>query len=197
MQIDPATATVLDVYQALIGVVTPRPIAWVTTVSPSGVVNLAPFSFFNVFGVNPPIIVFSPGLRPDGSKKDTLKNVEAIGEFVVNAAVAELAAQVNLSSKELPPDESEVTLTGLHTTPSRMVRPPRITESPVHLECTVRQILPIGAANLVIGEVVLIHIRDEMLDDKGSVDPRKLRTVARMGGEFWCHTSDLFTQQRP
>ncbi len=197
MRIDPSTANAPDVYQALIGVVTPRPIAWVTTVSSGGVVNLAPFSFFNVFGVAPPVVVFAPGLRPDGSKKDTLRNVEATGEFVVNAAVAELAEQVNLSSKELPPDESEVALTGLHTTPSQKVKPPRIAESPVHLECTVRQILPIGAANLVIGDVVLIHIRDEVLDEQGRVDPRKLRTVARMGGDFWCHTSDLFTQQRP
>jgi flavin reductase (DIM6/NTAB) family NADH-FMN oxidoreductase RutF len=197
VQLDIATASVPDVYQALIGVVTPRPIAWVTTVSPGGVVNLAPFSFFNVFGVSPPVVVFSPGLRPDGSKKDTLRNVEATGEFVINAAVAELAKQVNLSSKELPPNESEVTLTGLHTTPSLTVRPPRIAESPVHLECKVRQVLPIGAANLVIGDVLLIHIRDEVLDEAGRVDPRKLRTIARMGGDFWCHTSDLFTQQRP
>lgn len=197
MQIDIASANVQDIYQALIGVVTPRPIAWVTTVSPSGLVNLAPFSFFNVFGVAPPIVVFSPGLRPDGSKKDTLRNVEATGEFVVNAAVVDLAAQVNASSKELPPDESEVELTHLHTTPSVKVKPPRITESPVHLECRVRQILAIGAANLVIGEVVMMHIRDEVLDDAGRVDPRKLRTIARMGGDFWCHTSDLFEQQRP
>lgn len=197
MQLDISTANVLDVYQALIGVVTPRPIAWVTTVSPGGVVNLAPFSFFNVFGVAPPVVVFSPGLRPDGSKKDTLRNVEATGEFVVNAAVADLAVQVNQSSKELPHDESEVEFTHLHATPSLKVKPPRITESPVHLECRVRQILPIGAANLVIGDVVLIHIRDEVLDETGRVDPRKLRTIARMGGDFWCHTSDLFTQQRP
>ena len=140
MQIDISTASVTDVYQALIGVVTPRPIAWVTTVSPNAVVNLAPFSFFNVFGANPPIVVFSPGLKPDGSKKDTLRNIEATGEFVVNAAVAEWAVQVNASSKELPPDESEVTFTGLHTTPSVMVKPPRLAESPVHLECKVRQI---------------------------------------------------------
>lgn len=197
MQIDVATASVLDIYHALIGVVTPRPIAWVTTVSPAGVVNLAPFSFFNVFGVNPPAVVFSPGLKPDGSKKDTLRNVEATGEFVVNAAVAELAAEVNATSKELPPDESEVEFAHLHTTPAVTVKPPRIAESPVHLECKVRQVIPIGTANLVIGDVVLIHIRDEVLDEMGRVDPRKLRTIARMGGDFWCHTSDLFEQQRP
>src|SRR5438132_9134140 len=108
MLIDVATANVVDVYHLLVGIVTPRPIAWVTTVSPAGVVNLAPFSFFNAFGANPPIVVFSPTLRRDGSKKDTLLNVESLPEFVLNAAVADLAEQVNLSSKELPPDKSEV-----------------------------------------------------------------------------------------
>src|SRR5829696_5675572 len=142
MQIDPASSPVVDVYQYLVGIVTPRPIAWVTTVSPAGVVNLAPFSFFNAFGSNPPVVVFSPTLRRDGSKKDTLLNVEATGEFVVNAAVAPLAEQVNLSSRELRPDESEVTLTGLTTLPSTKVKPPRLAESPVNLECKVRQVIP-------------------------------------------------------
>lgn len=201
MLIDPKSAPVPEVYQALVGVVTPRPIAWVTTLSPAGVVNLAPFSFFNAFGANPPVVVFSPTLRRDGSKKDTLLNLEQLGEFVVNAAVAPLADKVNLSSKEVPPDESEVALTGLTTTPSLKVKPPRVAESPVHLECVVRQIVSFGdgpiAPNLVVGEVVMMHIADGVLDDKGRVDPRKLRTVARMGQDFWCHTSDLFEQKRP
>ena len=201
MQIDPSSTPVPEVYQALVGVVTPRPIAWVTTLSPTGVVNLAPFSFFNAFGANPPVVVFSPTLRRDGSKKDTLLNLERLGEFVVNAAVAPLADKVNLSSKEVPPDESEVTLTGLTTSPSLKVKPPRIAESPVHLECVVRQIVSFGdgpiAPNLVIGEVVMMHISDDVLDDKGRVDPRKLRTVARLGQDYWCHTSDLVEQKRP
>jgi flavin reductase (DIM6/NTAB) family NADH-FMN oxidoreductase RutF len=164
-------------------------------------VNLAPFSFFNAFGANPPVVVFSPTLRRDGTKKDTLKNVEATGEFVLNAAVAPLAEKVNLSSKELPYGESEIELTGLSTKPSVKVRPPRIAESPVHMECKVRQIIPIGngpiAANLVIGEVLMMHVDDALLNAKGRVDPRKLRTVARLGGDFWCHTSDLFELKRP
>jgi flavin reductase (DIM6/NTAB) family NADH-FMN oxidoreductase RutF len=201
VQIDPSAANVLDVYHTLVGVVTPRPIAWVTTVSPAGAVNLAPFSFFNAFGSNPPVVVFSPTLRRDGTKKDTLLNVEATGEFVVNAAVAELAERVNLSSKELPYGESELELAGLSTAPSVKVRPPRVAESPAHLECTVRQIVPIGsgpiAGNLVIGEVVMIHVRDDVLGANGRPDPRKLRTVARLGGDFWCHASDLFELKRP
>src|SRR5262245_65317860 len=118
MFIDVVQSNVLDVYHFLVGIVTPRPIAWVTTVDPEGRVNLAPFSFFNAFGANPPVVVFSPTLRRDGTKKDTLRNVEATGEFVLNAAVERLAQQINLSSKELPYGDSEVDLTGLHLSPS-------------------------------------------------------------------------------
>jgi flavin reductase (DIM6/NTAB) family NADH-FMN oxidoreductase RutF len=201
MQLQPTAHNVLDVYHALVGLVTPRPIAWVTTVSVNGVVNLAPFSFFNTFGANPPVVVFSPTLKRDGSKKDTLRNVEANGEFVVNASVAALAETINLTSRELPPDQSEVELAGLHTTPSRMVKPPRVSESPAAMECKVRQIVPVGngaiSSNLVIGEVVMIHISDDVLDSNGRPDPRKLKTIARLGGDFWCHTSDLFELKRP
>lgn len=201
MQIDVAATPVVDVYQFLTSVVTPRPIAWVTTVSPAGIVNLAPFSFFNAFGANPPVVVFSPTLTRAGAKKDTLKNVEATGEFVVHAATADFADKVNLSAKELPPEESEVELVGLLTTPSARVKPPRLAEAAVALECVVRQIIPVGtgpiAANLVIGEVVVMHISDAVLGESGKPDPRKLRTVARLGAEFWCHTSDLFEMKRP
>jgi flavin reductase (DIM6/NTAB) family NADH-FMN oxidoreductase RutF len=200
MLIDVAHADPTAVYRALIGLVTPRPIAWVTTVDVQGRVNLAPFSFFNVFGARPPVVVFSPGLKRDGTKKDTLANVEATGEFVVNAAVANLAAQVNLSSKALPAGESEAELAGLTVTPSVRVRPPRLAASPAHLECVLRQVLSIGdgpgAANLVIGEVVLIHVADAVLDADGRIDPRKLRTIGRLGGDYYCHTTDVFEMRR-
>lgn len=201
MQVDVSAANPVDVYHLLTGVVTPRPIAWVTTLSPAGVVNLAPFSFFNVFGANPPVVVFSPTLRRDGSKKDTLLNLETTPEFVLCAATAPLAAAVNESSRELPPDESEVARCGLTPVPSVKVRPPRLAESPTAFECRVTQVIPCGtgpiAGNLVVGEVVYIHVADELFDDKGRVDPRKLRTVARLGADWWCHTSDLFEQKRP
>jgi flavin reductase (DIM6/NTAB) family NADH-FMN oxidoreductase RutF len=199
--IDVSTTPVVEVYRTLVEVVTPRPIAWVTTVDADGRINLAPFSFFNAFGANPPVVVFSPTLRRDGTKKDTLLNVEATGEFVVNAAVAPLAEQVNHSSKELPPGESEVEYVGLHTVPSIKVRPPRLAESPVSLECRVLQVVSIGdgpiAANLVIGEVLALHVADRVLDDKGRVDPRKLQTIARLGGDWYCHSADLFEMKRP
>jgi flavin reductase (DIM6/NTAB) family NADH-FMN oxidoreductase RutF len=201
MQIDVARTPVIEVYQALVGIVTPRPIAWVTTVDAAGRVNLAPFSFFNAFGANPPVVVFSPTNRRDGTKKDTLLNVEATGEFVVHAAVASLAEKINATSKELPPGASEVEYAGLHTMPSVRVKPPRLVVAPVAMECKVRQIVPIGsgaiAANLVIGEVLVMHIDDAVLDANGRVDPRKLKTVARLGQDYWCHTSDLFEQKRP
>ena len=201
MLIDVSSTPVVEVYHALIGIVTPRPIAWVTTVDIVGRVNLAPFSFFNAFGSNPPVVVFSPTNRRDGSKKDTLLNVEATGEFVVHSAVASLAEQVNASSKELPHGESEVEYVGLHTTASLKVKPPRLVEAPVAMECRLRQIMPIGsgpmAGNLVIGEVLVIHADDAVFDANGRVDPRKLKTVARLGQEYWCHTSDLFEQKRP
>ena len=201
MIIDPASAGVIDVYNALVGTVTPRPIAWVSSRDREGRVNLAPFSFFNVFGANPPIVAFSSSLRRDKSRKDTLNNVEATGEFVINAAVEALAAEVNLSAKEIPPGESEVELTGLSLKPSIKIQTPRIAESPVHLECKLLQILQFGdgpiSANLVIGQVVLIHIEDHILNEHGRPDPRKLQTIGRLGGDDYCRTSELFQIKRP
>ena len=201
MLLDASQSNPIDAYHLLIGVVTPRPIAWVTSVDTQGRVNLAPFSFFNAFGANPPVVIFSPTLRRDGSQKDTLKNVEATGEFVLNSAVESLAEQVNLSSKEIPYGESEVDLTGLTLLPSVKVKPPRLAETPVNMECKVLEIKTIGSgsgcANLVIGKVLVFHVDDRLLDEKGRVDPRKLRTIARLGGDYYCRTSDLFELKRP
>ena len=201
MRIDPASAPIPEVYRALVGLVTPRPIAWVTSIDEQGRPNLAPFSFFNAFGANPPIVVFSPTLRRDGTEKDTLINVRAVGEFVINAAVEPLAEAVNATSAELPPGLSEAEAAGLTLVTSERVRPPRVAESPAHLECVVREIRSFGvgpiAPNLVIGEVVLIHVADEMIDASGAVDPHRLRTVARLGGDYWCRTAGLFELKRP
>jgi len=199
--IDVASANYLDVYHLLVGIVTPRPIAWVTTIDPEGRVNLAPFSFFNAFGANPPVVAFSPTLRRDGSKKDTLRNVDATGEFVLNAAVESLAEKMNLCSKELPYGQSEAELAGLTLVPSVKVKPPRVAETPITMECKLLQIVSIGkgpiAGNLIIGEVLVIHIEDTVLDDIGRIDPRKLQSIARLGGDFYCRTTDLFEMKRP
>jgi flavin reductase (DIM6/NTAB) family NADH-FMN oxidoreductase RutF len=197
MLLDVSQTDPLTVYHFLVGAVTPRPIGWITSVNAEGHVNLAPFSFFNAFGVTPPIVVFSTAARRDGSHKDTLRNVEATKEFVLNAAVAELAEEMNLTARELPHGECEATMAGLELIPSVRVRPPRVAASPVHMECGVRQIINIGSAHLVIGEVLLMHADDRVLDAQGRIDPHKLRTVGRLGGEWYCHTSDLFTLKRP
>jgi flavin reductase (DIM6/NTAB) family NADH-FMN oxidoreductase RutF len=201
MELEVARSQPLDVYRLLISCVTPRPIAWVTSIDAQQRVNLAPFSFFNAFGAEPPVVVFGPNRKKDGSKKDTLANIEATGDFVINAAVAGLAEQMNLSSKELPHGESEVELTGLSLTSSKKVKTPRLAESPLHMECVLRQVIPIGdkqlSANLVIGEIVLFHVDDSLLDPEGRIDPRKVKTIARLGGNYYCHTSDLFEMKRP
>jgi flavin reductase (DIM6/NTAB) family NADH-FMN oxidoreductase RutF len=122
-------------------------------------------------------------------------------EFVINAAVAEFSEQVNLSSKELPPGDSEVELTGLHLAPSVKVKPPRLHESPIHLECVLREVLQIGegvdSANLIIGQIVLIHVDDKVLDERGRIDPSRVQTIARLGGSHYCRTTDLFEMKRP
>ncbi len=201
MIVDVSATEVVKVYKLLVGVVAPRPIAWVTTIDGEGRVNLAPFSFFNAFGANPPVVVFSPTLRRDGSRKDTLRNLEVVPEFVLNAAVEDLAVPMNLTAKELPPGQNEAEYAGLELRPSLRVRPPRVAASPVSLECKVHQILSIGdgpiAANLVIGEVLLLQIDDAVLDPSGQIDPRKLRTIARLGGDFYCRSTDLFEMPRP
>jgi flavin reductase (DIM6/NTAB) family NADH-FMN oxidoreductase RutF len=201
VRIDVASSSVQDVYRALVSIVTPRPIAWVTTVGHDGHVNLAPFSFFNAFGANPPVVVFSPTLRRDGRPKDTLLNVQVTGEFVLNAAVESLAEVMNKTSAELPFGESEADFAKIAMVPSEKVRPPRVRDSPVHLECRATRIIPIGegpiSANLVIGEVLLIHIDERVLGDTGQIDPRKLKTIARLGGDFYCRSTDLFEMKRP
>lgn len=201
MLIDVAESPVLSVYQMLVGLVAPRPIAWVTSVSPSGIVNLAPFSFFNVFGANPPVVVFSPTLKRDGTKKDTLINIEASREFVIHASTEEHAESINASSAPFPPEQSEVEHLRLPWTPSKHVKVPRLLGVAWALECRLLEIRAYGegpiAPNLVIGEVVAMHIDEGILGSDGLPDPRKLRSIARLGAEYWCRTQDLFELSRP
>jgi flavin reductase (DIM6/NTAB) family NADH-FMN oxidoreductase RutF len=201
MHLEVNESNFFEVYQLLVGIITPRPIAWVTTIDREGRVNLAPFSFFNIFSGAPPMVVFSPLLRRDGYKKDTLLNLDQVPEFVLNAATADLAAAVNASSKEYPYGENEATALGLELVPSSKVKPPRVKSSPTHLECRVRQIIPVGqgpmAGNLVLGEIIALHIDESVLDTSGKVDPHRLQTIARLGGDWFCRASDLFEMKRP
>jgi len=201
MQIEISEIPVTEAYQWMVSLVAPRPIAWVTTLSASGVINLAPFSFFNVFGANPPVVVFSPTLKRDSTKKDTLINIERHGEFVIHASTERDIDAINASSASLPPELSEVEYVGKRTLPSVLVKVPRLADAPFALECKLRQIVPVGngpiSSNLIIGEVVMMHIDPVILGKDGKVDPSRLRSVARLGGEHWCRSTDLFQMERP
>ena len=201
MQIEISKIPVTEAYQWMVSLVAPRPIAWVTTLSASGVINLAPFSFFNVFGANPPVVVFSPTLKRDSTKKDTHINIERHGEFVIHASTERDIDAINASSASLPPELSEVEYVGKRTLPSVLVKVPRLADAPFALECKLRQIVPVGngpiSSNLIIGDVVMMHIDPVILGKDGKVDPRRLRSVARLGGEHWCRSTDLFQMERP
>jgi flavin reductase (DIM6/NTAB) family NADH-FMN oxidoreductase RutF len=201
MVIDPENSPAQVVYRHMVACITPRPIAWVSTVSPAGITNLAPFSFFNGVGANPPAVMFSPVNRRDGSRKDTILNVEAIGEFVVNIVSDKLGPLMNGTSAELPYEISEFERCGLTATPSLKVRPPRVKEAAVHMECIVHQIVYVGrgplSANVVIGRIVLLHADDAVLDADGQIDPQKLDTIGRLGGALYSRTRDRFAMERP
>jgi len=201
MRIDPTAVHARDVYRVMISVITPRPIAWVSTISPRGIPNLAPFSFFNGVAANPPTVVFSPVNRRDGSKKDTVLNIEKTPEFVVNIVSFDQADPMNNSSAELPYEESEFAACKVTPIPSEKIRPPRVKESKVQMECVLHEIVRVGegslAANLVIGRIVLLHVDEAVLGSDGLPDPRKLDTIGRMGGEGYARTTDLFELPRP
>ena len=201
MIIDPRETSIPELYRHLTACVTPRPIAWVSTISPSGVTNLAPFSFFNGVGANPPAVIFSPVNRRDGTRKDTVLNVEATREFVVNIVSDQLAGQMNGTSADFPYEVSEFDKCGLTPASSLRVRPPRVAESMVHLECALHQIVPVGdgplSANIIIGRVLLIHIHDSVIGFDGHVDAAKLDTIGRLGASLYARTRERFEMERP
>jgi flavin reductase (DIM6/NTAB) family NADH-FMN oxidoreductase RutF len=186
-------------YALLASLVTPRPIAWVTSLSPDGVVNAAPFSFFNVLGSEPPIVGFCPGDRDDGTPKDTARNVRISHEFVVNLVDEAVAEKMNQTAASLPYGESEIEHAGLGTLPSSVVKPPRIAEAPASLECKEWGTLQIGDNRLIIGLVKCIHVRDELVDP-GSlrIHTERFKVIGRMASPHWyCHTTDRFEMIRP
>ena len=186
-------------YAILSSLVTPRPIAWVSTISLDGAVNAAPFSFFNVLGANPPIVGFCPGNREDGTPKDTARNVRSTHEFVVNLVDNEVAEAMNKTSASLPYGSDELAAVGLTTLPSSVVRPPRIAEAPASLECTEWGTLEIGENRLIIGLVKRVHVRDELFDpEKLRVLSEQYHPVGRMASPNWyCRTDDRFEMSRP
>ncbi len=191
----------VEIYKLMIGAIVPRPIAFVSTVDASGAHNLAPFSFFTGCSANPPVVCFSTTVRTGPAPlKDTLRNVRESGEFVVNVVSEEFAEQMNACSADVPPEIDEFELSGLTPLASELIRPPRVAESHVQMECRLRQIVTVsekpGGGYLVLGDVLLFHI-DEAVLDGDKIDPARLRAIGRMGGPTYTRTSDRFDIARP
>ena len=186
-------------YSILASLVTPRPIAWVTTLGSDGVVNAAPFSFFNLLGANPPILGFCPGDRDDGTPKDTARNIRLSHEFVVNLVDEKVAEAMNRTAASLPYGVSELQSAGLTTASSSSVKPPRIAESPASLECVEWGTLQIGGNRLIIGLVKRVHVRDELFDPQTQrIRGELFHVIGRMASPNWyCRTSDRFEMKRP
>ena len=198
MQIDPRSFG--NFYRVLTGVVVPRPIAFVSTVSADGVANLAPFSFFNAVAPDPPTVIFSSSRHAGRKDKDTLTNVEATGEFVVNVVVDDIAEAMNRTAAEYPAEANEFAIAGLTEVPSSIVKAPRVAESPVNMECRLNRVIDIGEGDhqhgLVIGEIVLLHIRDDLIDGH-RINHQRLKPTGRLAGSMYCHTADTFEMVRP
>lgn len=196
MQLDFSKLPLREIYGWMISAITPRPIAWVSTISAEGRPNLAPFSFFQGVTSNPPTLLFIPVNNRDGSKKDTVRNIEQVPEFVVNIVPHALAETMNASSAALPYGESEFGMLGIASAPATKVKPPRVAAAPVAFECTLDRIVNVGegplAANVVFGRIHLAHVSDAVLGSDGRIDPAKLDTIGRMGGELYCRTTERF-----
>ena len=197
---DPTEHDDVDIYKLLIGLVVPRPIGWIGSVSASGVRNLAPFSFFNAVAASPPTVLFST-IRAGGARKDTLANVEETGVFTVNVVTEETVEAMNLTSGSYDPAVDEFELAGLTAVPGSVVDAPMVAEAKANLECRLSQVVPIGtdgpmAASIVIGEVVRVHV-DGSISDGTRIDQEALGAVGRMGGPTYTRTRDRFSLDRP
>ena len=201
MQVVPEQEDPSLVYSTMIRAITPRPIAWVSTQSPDGVHNLAPFSYFNGVGTRPAALMFSPVNRPDGSKKDTVVNIEATGQFVVNMVSFSNAEPMFRTAFDFGYEVSEFEEVGMTPMPSQVVSPPRVAESRIHFECELLQIVEVGsgplAANVIIGKILLMDIADELLDERGKLDPERADMIGRMGGLGYCRTTERFDLKPP
>ena len=201
---DPETLETRDLHKLLLSAVAPRPIAFASTIDSKGNVNLSPFSYFNVFSSNPPILIFSPSRRVrDNTTKHTLQNADETREVVINMVDYSIVEQMSKSSNEYAKGVNEFTETGLTEVSSLKVKPPRVLESPVSFECVVDNIISLGenggAGQLVIAKVVHIHVNSEMLDSNDQIDPTKLDLVARLGGDWYSRVTkeSMFTISKP
>lgn len=205
-EIETASLSPPDRYKLLIGLITPRPIAWVSTIAPDGRLNLAPFSFFSGAGSNPMLVMFCPANRPDGSEKDSLRNAKPVGEggqgeFVISMVSHALGGAMSRTAAEVEYGVSEFELAGLATEPSHSVRPPRVLASPACLECRTVQVVRTnpgqpGGGNIVIGQVLHVACAAGVLNDRLHADAGELDTIGRMGGAGYCTTRDRFEMAR-
>ncbi|KQL19365.1 flavin reductase family protein [Cytobacillus solani] len=189
MEITPGNLEWKDAYKLLVGSILPRPIAFVTTINEMGIVNAAPFSFFTAICADPMLICFSPMRRgTDGKKKDTLANIEETREFVINIVSEDWTEKMNICATEFPAEMDELDISGLWKESSQMVKPPRVKESKIHLECSLYQVLHFGehpgAGSLVIGKVEHVHVAEELYE-KGRINTDKLKPVGRMAGQMY------------
>jgi len=196
LEFDPAVVGARQVYRLLTGAVVPRPIGWASTVSAKGVTNLAPFSFFTVVCVVPPMISLTIARNPDGSEKHTLRNVRHNGEFCVNVVTHPVWKQMVDSANAFPDDDSEFDETGLTPLPSVKIKPPRVKEVPIHLECKLERVLELGPNRhpLVIGEVVCFHV-DPACMTNGYIDMRKLDPIGRLNGFYYVTLGEIFERE--
>ncbi len=191
MQIDPALQSPADNYKLLTNLVVPRPIAWVSTRSESGVINLAPFSFFNAIGSEPPYVMVSVGLNGKGEAKDTAKNIATSGEFVVNMVTEDLFDAMNISAADFPPDQSELDAAQLKTAPSVHIKTPRVALSQVSFECKLVSAQQLGKNTLFIGEVVMFHVADNVIGERLRIS--NFSPIGRLGSpSVYCRTTDRF-----
>jgi flavin reductase (DIM6/NTAB) family NADH-FMN oxidoreductase RutF len=203
---DPAQESMLNIYKLMIGAIVPRPIAFVSTVDRRGVLNLAPFSYFTAASADPPVVLFCPAVRGDDSEhgisahKDTLRNIVNTREFVVNVVSEAIAEQMNATSAQVPADVDEFALVGLTPLASEAVKPPRVAESPIQMECRLRQIVEVsdkpGGGSVVLGEVLRFHVREDLVENY-RIDADKLAAIGRMGGPTYVRTHDRFDLKRP
>jgi flavin reductase (DIM6/NTAB) family NADH-FMN oxidoreductase RutF len=201
MLLDFSSLPARDIYTWMTATIQPRPIAWVSTISPDGRTNLAPFSFFQGITASPPTLMFVPVNTRDGARKDTVRNIELVPEFVVNTVNFALAGKMNATAALLPYGESEFEAFGVASTPSTRVRPPRVAEAPVAFECTLHSIVRIGegplAANVIFGSIHLVHVSNSVLGPDGRPDPARLDMIGRMSGEEYTRTTERFSIVRP
>jgi len=195
LSLDPKELPIPKLHQLLLGAIGPRPIAFASTIDENGNHNLSPFSFFNVFSANPPILIFSPARSGRTNEtKDTYKNVKKVPEVVINIVTYDIVQQMSLSSSPYAPEVDEFVKAGFTSLESELVRPRRVAESPVQFECKVNQVIELGAeggaGNLIICEVVKMHINENVLDANGLIDQHKINLVARMGGNWYCHANE-------